>query len=201
LTSSEGLTSTALVQNMYILKLVHVIDAKFQSRGFGGPCIDEKEYDPKTGQPPHGRARRGGQKMGEMEIWALQAWGLPLTIDDAINYRCDNHYTRRTYPAVASSIIGGGLTDSQKFTHKYERGIGETLSLVIAELRGLGIDISLFKLINDEASNLSDLSRIDTRQVHLKAYYRESDPYHNLGRNPDQDELYDPDYLEFELDK
>src|SRR5207302_1949498 len=71
--SGEPFEEKVTVGNMYILKLLHLVDDKIHARSTG-------PYSLVTQQPLGGKAQFGGQRFGEMEVWALEAYGAAYTL-------------------------------------------------------------------------------------------------------------------------
>ena len=110
---------------MYIMKLAHMIDDKIHARSIG-------PYSVITQQPLGGKANNGGQRLGEMEVWALEAYGAAYTLKEMLTLKSDDIFGRRR---AYGNIIDGKEIDSS--------GIPEALSVLVNELRALGISTKL----------------------------------------------------------
>src|SRR5438128_3283782 len=78
--SGEPFEEKVTVGNMYILKLLHLVDDKIHARSTG-------PYSLVTQQPLGGKAQFGGQRFGEMEVWALEAYGAAYTLQEMLTIK------------------------------------------------------------------------------------------------------------------
>src|SRR6185503_14912735 len=81
--SGEPYESKVTVGQMYILKLLHLVDDKIHARSTG-------PYSLVTQQPLGGKAQFGGQRFGEMEVWALEAYGAAYTLQEMLTVKSDD---------------------------------------------------------------------------------------------------------------
>src|SRR5438128_2313758 len=81
--SGEPFEEKVTVGNMYILKLLHLVDDKIHARSTG-------PYSLVTQQPLGGKAQFGGQRFGEMEVWALEAYGAAYTLQEMLTVKSDD---------------------------------------------------------------------------------------------------------------
>ena len=109
----------------YILKLVHLVDDKIHARSTG-------PYSLVTQQPLGGRSKHGGQRLGEMEVWALEGFGAAYTLQELLTIKSDDMRGRNL---AFMSIIRGNLLPKP--------GVPESFKVLVCELRGLCLDISL----------------------------------------------------------
>ena len=109
----------------YILKLVHLVDDKIHARSTG-------PYSLVTQQPLGGRSKHGGQRLGEMEVWALEGFGAAYTLQELLTVKSDDMRGRNL---AFMSIIRGNLLPKP--------GVPESFKVLVCELRGLCLDISL----------------------------------------------------------
>ena len=110
---------------MYMLKLNHLVDDKMHARSTGS-------YSLVTQQPLGGKAQFGGQRFGEMEVWALEAFGAANILQEILTVKSDDVMGRaRAY----ESIVKGDNMPTP--------GIPESFNVLLHELRGLGLTISL----------------------------------------------------------
>ena len=110
---------------MYILKLHHLVDDKIHARSTG-------PYSMITQQPLGGNAQFGGQRFGEMEVWALEAFGASNILREILTVKSDDVVGRaKTY----ESIVKGDRMP--------EPGIPESFNVLLHELQGLGLKVSL----------------------------------------------------------
>jgi DNA-directed RNA polymerase subunit beta len=115
------------VGNIYIMKLIHLVDEKIHARSIG-------PYSLVTQQPLGGKAQFGGQRLGEMEVWALEAYGAAFTLQEMLTVKSDDVSGRtRIYEAIVKG--------EQRLTH----GTPESFNVLIKELEGLGLDVRMEK--------------------------------------------------------
>ncbi len=123
---------------MYMIKLVHMVDDKLHARATG-------PYSTITQQPLGGKAQNGGQRFGEMEVWALEAYGAAHILQEILTVKSDDRVGRRkTYEAI---IRGNELP---------KPGIPEAFKVLVKELQGLALDITLY----DDENNVLDLDAL-----------------------------------------
>jgi len=123
--SGERFTQPATVGMIYMLKLGHLVDDKMHARSIG-------PYSLITQQPLGGKAQFGGQRFGEMEVWALEAFGASNILQEILTIKSDDVIGRaKAYEAI---VKGEPMP---------EPGIPESLNVLLLELRGLGLSISL----------------------------------------------------------
>ena len=115
----------ATVGVIYMIKLGHMVDDKMHARSIG-------PYSLITQQPLGGKAQFGGQRFGEMEVWALEAFGAANALQEILTVKSDDITGRsKTYEA----IVKGDLPPTP--------GIPESLNVLLHELRGLGLKVTL----------------------------------------------------------
>jgi len=125
--SGEPFDQKVTVGYMYIMKLIHLVDEKIHARSIG-------PYSLVTQQPLGGKAQFGGQRLGEMEVWALEAYGAAFTLQEMLTVKSDDVAGRtRIYEAIVKG--------EQRLTH----GVPESFNVLVKELQGLCLDISLEK--------------------------------------------------------
>ena len=79
-----------------------------------------------------GKAQFGGQRFGEMEVWALEAFGAANILQEILTVKSDDVIGRaKAYEA----IVKGDLMPKP--------GIPESFNVLLHELKGLGLSISL----------------------------------------------------------
>ncbi len=124
--TGEPFQNEATVGVIYILKLAHLVDDKIHARSTG-------PYSLVTQQPLGGKAQFGGQRLGEMEVWALEAYGAANNLQELLTVKSDDMTGRaKIYEAI---VKGENIAMS---------GIPESFNVLIQELRGLGLDITVF---------------------------------------------------------
>ena len=110
---------------IYMLKLGHMVDDKMHARSIG-------PYSLITQQPLGGKAQFGGQRFGEMEVWALEAFGASNILQEILTVKSDDVVGRaKTYEAI---VKGDNLPTPS---------VPESFNVLVHELRGLGLDITL----------------------------------------------------------
>lgn len=115
----------ATVGIIYMLKLGHMVDDKMHARSIG-------PYSLITQQPLGGKAQFGGQRFGEMEVWALEAFGASHILQEILTVKSDDVLGRaRAYEAI---VKGDPMPTP---------GIPESLNVLLHELRGLALSVSL----------------------------------------------------------
>ncbi len=123
--TGEKFKNEVTVGYMYILKLHHLVDDKMHARSTG-------PYSLVTQQPLGGKAQFGGQRFGEMEVWALEAYGAAYTLQELLTIKSDDINGRTK---IYESIVKGEETG--------EPGVPESFNVLVQELRGLGLDLTL----------------------------------------------------------
>ena len=115
----------ATVGVIYMLKLGHMVEDKMHARSIG-------PYSLITQQPLGGKAQFGGQRFGEMEVWALEAFGAAHVLQEILTIKSDDVTGRsKAYEAI---VKGDAMPNP---------GIPESLNVLLHELRGLGLSITL----------------------------------------------------------
>jgi DNA-directed RNA polymerase subunit beta len=115
----------ATVGVIYMLKLGHMVEDKMHARSIG-------PYSLITQQPLGGKAQFGGQRFGEMEVWALEAFGAAHILQEILTIKSDDVVGRsKAYEAI---VKGDPMPTP---------GIPESLNVLLHELRGLGLSITL----------------------------------------------------------
>jgi DNA-directed RNA polymerase subunit beta len=123
--TGERFDQPATVGIIYMLKLGHMVDDKMHARSIG-------PYSLITQQPLGGKAQFGGQRFGEMEVWALEAFGAANILQEILTIKSDDVVGRaKAYEAI---VKGENLPTP---------GIPESFNVLLHELRGLGLNISL----------------------------------------------------------
>ncbi|MCL2520117.1 MAG: DNA-directed RNA polymerase subunit beta [Spirochaetaceae bacterium] len=123
--TGEAFKNKVFVGYMYYLKLHHLVDDKMHARSTG-------PYSLVTQQPLGGKAQFGGQRLGEMEVWALEAYGAANTLQELLTVKSDDMNGRtKMYEAI---VKGDPVNPA---------GIPEAFNVMLQELRGLALDLSL----------------------------------------------------------
>ncbi len=123
--TGERFDQPATVGITYFLKLGHMVEDKMHARSIG-------PYSLITQQPLGGKAQFGGQRFGEMEVWALEAFGASHVLQEILTIKSDDVVGRsKAYEAI---VKGEPMPTP---------GIPESLNVLLHELRGLGLSITL----------------------------------------------------------
>lgn len=123
--TGERFHQAATVGVIYMLKLGHMVDDKMHARSIG-------PYSLITQQPLGGKAQFGGQRFGEMEVWALEAFGASNILREILTVKSDDVVGRaKTYETI---VKGEPMP---------EPGIPESFNVLLHELNGLGLKITL----------------------------------------------------------
>jgi len=123
--SGEQFSEATTVGIIYMLKLNHLVDDKMHARSIG-------PYSLITQQPLGGKAQFGGQRFGEMEVWALEAFGAAHILRELLTVKSDDVIGRAK---VYEAIVKGDVLSTP--------GIPESFNVLIHELRGLALEVTL----------------------------------------------------------
>ncbi|MBM3429063.1 MAG: DNA-directed RNA polymerase subunit beta, partial [Bacteroidetes bacterium] len=123
--TGERFEQPATVGVIYMIKLSHMVDDKIHARSIG-------PYSLITQQPLGGKAQFGGQRFGEMEVWALEAFGAANILQEILTVKSDDVMGRaKSYECI---VKGENMPTP---------GIPESFNVLLHELRGLGLNITL----------------------------------------------------------
>ena len=123
--TGEPFDQKATVGVTYMRKLGHMVEDKMHARSIG-------PYSLITQQPLGGKAQFGGQRFGEMEVWAIEAFGASHVLQEILTIKSDDVVGRsKAYEAI---VKGEPMPTP---------GIPESLNVLLHELRGLGLSVSL----------------------------------------------------------
>jgi DNA-directed RNA polymerase subunit beta len=123
--TGEPYEEKVTVGNMYILKLLHLVDDKIHARSTG-------PYSLVTQQPLGGKAQFGGQRFGEMEVWALEAYGAAYTLQEMLTIKSDDTVGRvKAYEAI---VKGENIA---------EPSIPESFKVLLKEMQSLALDVDV----------------------------------------------------------
>jgi DNA-directed RNA polymerase subunit beta len=132
--SGEPFAQPVTVGNVYMMKLIHLVEDKVHARSTG-------PYSLITQQPLGGKAQFGGQRFGEMEVWALEGYGAAYTLQEMLTVKSDDIVGRAK---AYESIIKG--EDIQNPT------IPEACKVLFMELRSMGFAV---ELLNEEREKIN----------------------------------------------
>ncbi|MDY0088093.1 MAG: DNA-directed RNA polymerase subunit beta [Coriobacteriia bacterium] len=123
--TGEPFREPVTVGEIYILKLLHLVDDKIHARSTG-------PYSLITQQPLGGKAQFGGQRFGEMEVWALYAYGAAYVLQEILTAKSDDVLGRvKAYEAI---VKGENIP---------EPGIPESFKVLVKEMQSLCLDVEI----------------------------------------------------------
>jgi len=123
--TGEQFRAPVTVGQIYILKLLHLVDDKIHARSTG-------PYSLITQQPLGGKAQFGGQRFGEMEVWALYAYGAAYVLQEILTIKSDDVVGRvKAYEAI---VKGENIP---------EPGIPESFKVLVKEMQSLCLDVEI----------------------------------------------------------
>ena len=187
--TGEPFENRVTVGQMYMIKLIHLVDDKIHARSTG-------PYSLVTQQPLGGKAQFGGQRFGEMEIWALEAYGAAHILQEILTVKSDDIVGRvKTY----ESIVKG--------TNISEPGIPEAFKVLLKELQSLALDMKVLTengeeipvstLIDRDNEDVPFVREKDTKEEIVIDEIDESDIGEMVLEDTDEVDLGD----EFDFDK
>ena len=123
--TGEKFDQPATVGVIYMLKLHHLVDDNMHARSIG-------PFSLITQPPLGGKAQFGVQRFGEMEVWALEAYGASNILQEILTVKSDDVIGRaKTYEKIV------------KGENMPKPGIPESFNVLLHEMRGLGLNITL----------------------------------------------------------
>ncbi|HSK46367.1 MAG TPA: DNA-directed RNA polymerase subunit beta, partial [Coriobacteriia bacterium] len=130
--TGEPFREPITVGQIYILKLLHLVDDKIHARSTG-------PYSLITQQPLGGKAQFGGQRFGEMEVWALYAYGAAYVLQEILTIKSDDILGRvKAYEAI---VKGENIP---------EPGIPESFKVLVKEMQSLCLDVEIIGETGEE---------------------------------------------------
>jgi DNA-directed RNA polymerase subunit beta len=130
--TGEPFREPVTVGQIYILKLLHLVDDKIHARSTG-------PYSLITQQPLGGKAQFGGQRFGEMEVWALYSYGAAYVLQEILTIKSDDVLGRvKAYEAI---VKGENIP---------EPGIPESFKVLVKEMQSLCLDVEILSEIGEE---------------------------------------------------
>ena len=143
--TGEPFENRTTVGQMYMIKLIHLVDDKIHARSIG-------PYSLVTQQPLGGKAQFGGQRFGEMEVWALEAYGAAHILQEILTVKSDDIVGRvKTYESI---VKGNNIS---------EPGIPEAFKVLLKELQSLALDVKVLTENKGELQ-LKDFSDLDAEE-------------------------------------
>ena len=168
--TGEPFENRVTVGQMYMLKLVHLVDDKIHARSTG-------PYSLVTQQPLGGKAQFGGQRFGEMEVWALEAYGAAHILQEILTVKSDDVVGRvKTYDSI---VRGNSIS---------EPGIPESFKVLLKELLGLGLDIRV-RTENNEEIELKELIDNDYDSLGIPETRHSSETKEEVSLKEDEHEF------------
>ena len=130
--TGEPFREPITIGQIYILKLLHLVDDKIHARSTG-------PYSLITQQPLGGKAQFGGQRFGEMEVWALYAYGAAYVLQEILTIKSDDILGRvKAYEAI---VKGENIP---------EPGIPESFKVLVKEMQSLCLDVEIISESGEE---------------------------------------------------
>ncbi|RJQ55318.1 MAG: DNA-directed RNA polymerase subunit beta [Actinobacteria bacterium] len=130
--TGEPFAEPITVGQIYIMKLLHLVDDKIHARSTG-------PYSLITQQPLGGKAQFGGQRFGEMEVWALEAYGAAYILQEILTVKSDDVLGRvKAYEAI---VKGENIP---------EPGIPESFKVLIKEMQSLCLNVEVLSEKGEE---------------------------------------------------
>jgi DNA-directed RNA polymerase subunit beta len=127
--SGEPFDKPVTVGNVYMMKLIHLVEDKVHARSTG-------PYSLISQQPLGGKAQFGGQRFGEMEVWALEAYGAAHNLREFLTIKSDDVTGRaKTYEAIVKNedILQPGVPESFKVLVKELQSLGLAIEVISEE--------------------------------------------------------------------
>ena len=163
--TGEPFDNRVTVGQMYMIKLIHLVDDKIHARSTG-------PYSLVTQQPLGGKAQFGGQRFGEMEVWALEAYGAAHILQEILTVKSDDVVGRvKTYESI---VKGNSIS---------EPGIPESFKVLLKELQSLALDMKVLTE-NKEELAIKDLVESDIDDMPV---IREKEDFDEVSINPTDD--------------
>jgi DNA-directed RNA polymerase subunit beta len=173
--SGDKISDNITVGNIYVMKLLHLVDDKIHARSTG-------PYSLVTQQPLGGKAQFGGQRFGEMEVWALEAYGAAYVLQEMLTIKSDDVIGRvKTY----ESIVKGENIEKP--------GIPESFKVLIKEMQSLGLDV---EVLSEEGKEV----KVETEQDEIMRTVEEMgiDIVGSEGLEIEEEEEVEEEFLEEE---
>ncbi|MDP2718587.1 MAG: DNA-directed RNA polymerase subunit beta, partial [Dehalococcoidia bacterium] len=130
--TGERFDKPITVGNIYMLKLIHLVEDKIHARSTGS-------YSLITQQPLGGKSQFGGQRFGEMEVWSLEAYGAAHILQEMLTVKSDDMEGRAK--AYQSIVKGEDIT---------QPGIPESFNVLVKEMQSLGLSIEVLNEDDDQ---------------------------------------------------
>ncbi len=146
--TGEPFAEQSTVGNVYMLKLLHLVEDKIHARSVG-------PYSLVTQQPLGGKAQHGGQRFGEMEVWALEAYGAAHVLQEMLTIKSDDVIGRSK--AYESIVKGEAIR---------KPSTPESFNVLVKELQALGLKVDLLKF-SDEVPAQAPTVELEGKEAEL----------------------------------
>ena len=171
--TGEPFDNRVTVGQMYMIKLIHLVDDKIHARSTG-------PYSLVTQQPLGGKAQFGGQRFGEMEVWALEAYGAAHVLQEILTVKSDDVVGRvKTYESI---VKGNSIS---------EPGIPESFKVLLKELQSLALDM---KVLTENKEELAIKDLIDSEDDTPHVREREDFEEVRIDEDDNSDDFDDIDF-------
>ncbi len=155
--TGEAFDQPVTVGQIYMLKLVHLVEEKIHARSTG-------PYSLITQQPLGGKAQMGGQRFGEMEVWALEAYGAAHTLQELLTVKSDDVVGRvKTYEAIV------------KGEDVLEPGIPESFKVLVKELQSLSLAVEVLNEDEERVQFVEEAAEVPSLGVNLTGFESSDD--------------------------
>ena len=150
--TGEPFNQPVTVGQIYMLKLVHLVEDKIHARSTG-------PYSLITQQPLGGKAQFGGQRFGEMEVWALEAYGAAHILQEMLTVKSDDVVGRvKTY----ESIVKGD--------NVLEPGVPESFKVLVKELQSLGLAVEVLNEDEERVTFVEESTEMPELGINLSGF-------------------------------
>ncbi len=174
--TGEPFENRVTVGQMYMIKLIHLVDDKIHARSTG-------PYSLVTQQPLGGKAQFGGQRFGEMEIWALEAYGAAHILQEILTVKSDDVVGRiKTYESI---VKGNNIS---------EPGIPEAFKVLLKELQSLALDMKVLTEDKEELA-IKDIIENDFDDTPV---VKEKEHFEEINIDDDGEELFDKEMVDLD---
>ncbi len=181
--TGELFASETTVGEVYMLKLLHLVEDKIHARSVG-------PYSLVTQQPLGGKAQHGGQRFGEMEVWALEAYGAAHTLQEMLTIKSDDVVGRSK--AYESIVKGEPIR---------KPSTPESFNVLVKELQALGLKVDLLKFADEVPAEAPVVQLIEGEAEVVKLKTRFDEEVETEDLIPATDKITDLDLEEEDPDE
>jgi len=163
--SGESFDQPITVGNIYMMKLIHLVEDKVHARSTG-------PYSLITQQPLGGKAQFGGQRFGEMEVWALEAYGAAHNLQEMLTIKSDDVTGRaKAYEAIikGDDILQPGVPESFKVLVKELQSLGLALEVINERETRIAAGETIEEVPTLEASTVTEEAPVAQEEATLEA--------------------------------